>query len=743
MAQAPQAGSWSGRVWPTVLMLALALVLLLDAWMRISTTFRRYDDEGYMLIQLKHFSEGHAWFDQVYSQYGPGYAVLGTFLLKLTGLGVSHDAGRVVTTAIWVGVPLLLGFWVWRWTRSWLLGLAAEGCVYLCLWQMVDEPMHPGGMLALGLSLGAISVCELQGKGSRWAMLVAGIWGGLLAAIKINVGFFWVLGIAVWWGLSQPVVAIRRITFGVAVLVPLALVRPLADQPEFLWFGVLFSLGAALAASSVLIHSAGLSAGRADWGVPLQVAAGFFLSLSLMWGAALLGGSSLEQLLQGSILQPMQHPGVFRIHFYWQTVSPWLLAAVILAGSWSIIRWSRIPVVPPWVGGLSLCAILIWAIWWPMVVPGLPQGWPLPFRLLALATASAWVFFRLAGPHPPPLRGQSEAGPLHLLGWLGFWQGMHAFPVAGSQVGWGVFLAVSAWCIVLAKSGSFWGLGDRWKPIPRVFALVLLSALVPRLSDLSSVAERYYNHRKTNLVGASTIRFGPRNAAVYSVISSHCRQYGTVVASLPGLFSFNLWTERPTPTLRNVTHWFNLLSSREQQDLRDALLSDPGALVLLDRGHLDLLSAMGIETANPLSETLGDAFEPALDLGEMTLFVRRGRQFFPMHLAVLSETEGSGRFRLTFFSPRAPDKDSGWSMAVARDGGSPLVWYGLTVEAVEMETLELAPPTPGKLYRISISGEAELPRVGDLAPGILLVSQVTGGHPWDVFAVVLDPDDAE
>ena len=41
---------------------------------------------------------------------------------------------------------------------------------------------------------------------------------------------------------------------------------------------------------------------------------------------------------------------------------------------------------------------------------------------------------------------------------------------------------------------------------------------------------------------------------------AHC----DLLFSLPGMFSFNLWTGLPSPTAANVTHWFNLLSPAQQ-----------------------------------------------------------------------------------------------------------------------------------------------------------------------------------
>jgi hypothetical protein len=49
----------------------LGVVLAFAGYWLLFTTFMVYDDEGYVLISLKHFSEHGGLYHHVYTQYGP------------------------------------------------------------------------------------------------------------------------------------------------------------------------------------------------------------------------------------------------------------------------------------------------------------------------------------------------------------------------------------------------------------------------------------------------------------------------------------------------------------------------------------------------------------------------------------------------------------------------------------------------------------------------------------------------
>ena len=133
--------------------IVLAAALALAGYWLLFSVFMVYDDEGYVLISLKNFAAQGALYDQVYSQYGPFFYLTGDALHRLLGFAWTNTAGRWITLVNWWGTAAVSAWFVWRFTRSASLALYSGAVVFAYLWIMVNEPMHPGGCLALAVAL--------------------------------------------------------------------------------------------------------------------------------------------------------------------------------------------------------------------------------------------------------------------------------------------------------------------------------------------------------------------------------------------------------------------------------------------------------------------------------------------------------------------------------------------------------------------------------------------------------------
>jgi hypothetical protein len=109
--------------------------------------------------------------------------------------------------------------------------------------------------------------------------------------------------------------------------------------------------------------------------------------------------------------------------------------------------------------------------------------------------------------------------------------------------------------------------------------------------------------------------------------------HSDMVFSLPGMFSFNLWSGLPTPTHANVTHWFSLLSVERQRAIQGALEAHPRACVIIQREHLNFLKTRGLGPAGALYDYIAANFEPAFTLDDFEFCVRRGRTIAPFMVA--------------------------------------------------------------------------------------------------------------
>ncbi len=109
--------------------------------------------------------------------------------------------------------------------------------------------------------------------------------------------------------------------------------------------------------------------------------------------------------------------------------------------------------------------------------------------------------------------------------------------------------------------------------------------------------------------------------------------HGDLLFSLPGMFSLNLWTDLPTPTKANVTHWFSLLDEPRQRAIIAALEAAPRACVIIDRGHEAFLAERGLAPKGLLYDYIQQAFTPAFTVDRIEFCVRRGRSIVPFLLA--------------------------------------------------------------------------------------------------------------
>jgi hypothetical protein len=125
-------------------------------------------------------------------------------------------------------------------------------------------------------------------------------------------------------------------------------------------------------------------------------------------------------------------------------------------------------------------------------------------------------------------------------------------------------------------------------------------------------------------------------------VSDNAAAHSDTLFSLPGIYSFNLWTNRPTPTQSNVTAWFLLLSPIQQEEIISRLRADPRAGLLVERTMLNMAEASARTPPGPLQEYLNTHFTPALKIGTHEFWTKRGRTIAPLSTAQLYQrTPGS------------------------------------------------------------------------------------------------------
>lgn len=621
---------------PLLLLAAGAVALTMAAGLMLYSAFMFYDDEGYMLTSIRNFvAHGHL-YGVVFTQYGPFPYVLYSGL-HLLGLPLTHDAGRAVTLLAWAGAATSLAWLVWRVTKHSACMLVTLAGVFVYLWIMISEPTHPGGLIELITALMAVFGCYAlqRDRWTTWAA-VTGAGCAILALTKINVGAFATLSGVAFLLLNARHDRVRRIApwlVGAGLLaLPFGLMHSLLGEPWVRAYALIFAFAAVPVAVTATRGATGQT-GAKTW--LAAVAAGSTVILIVL-GVVFARGTTPLQLLDGVLLEPLRHPGRFSFSFTWPPA-----ATVIAALSFGSLLFAlyalrlskpRRITIDTVIVALRIVTALGYAttLW---QFPGIsPDHW-----VFSYSVSTLWFFlWPLTGEDREAIAARTWLGLLFLGQWL------HAYPVPGSQIAWGTLLAIPL-VVIGTWEGAVW-LAERHgrtfnfrraQSIDLTLTMMVTGLAVLTGNELVKIGGRYLPSRPLMLKGATMVRLPDSATALYRVLVWNAEAHADMVFSLPGMFSLNLWSSLPTPTMANVTHWFSLLNGGQQQAIIDELKAHPRACVVVQSGHLKFLREHGLTASGPLYDYVMNEFEPAFTIDDFEFRVHRGRKIVPLSTAEL------------------------------------------------------------------------------------------------------------
>lgn len=623
------------RFWLASLWLILGGALLATAYLLINTTFMFYDDEGYLLLTYKNFLAGGKLYDEIFSQYGPWPYVYHQLVTLILHQPLTHMLGRNLTAVHWVLCAVFCGMIVQQITRQIITAFCTTLVTFGFLWQMGSEPSHPGSHIAALLAATTFAVLLLQ-KTARWKWLgaVLGVTGALLILTKINIGLLFIAGVGVgalrltsWpgrWLRPAEILA----TAGLLIL-PWGLMGKNLDQSWVLNFAIQFSA----AAAGLLWITPPAIVGRPipprTWAM---TSATFLFILVIVTAIVCAQGTSLHALLQSVLLNPLRHPGSFMFGFTWLphvwpvAIVCWL---VTLRAGWEIrqsqvvSRRTRLVVIS--LRLITLLFFMLNAATWLTIwgVTGftnfcLPL---LPIFLIPVACAAS---------------DKNHLGALLAAG-IALPQVLHAFPVAGSQMGWGTFLLIPIMII---------GLNDTWLALgreaprtgswlPRVGGIALLMVGTWQFELLATNGyQRYTSSKPLGLPGAEDIRLDGPARLTLRILTTNAAVHADQLFSQPGMFSFNLWSGVPTPTRQNATHWFWLLDKPAQTSIEEKLRTTPRTAILIYHDLNEMLEHTNVPTHSALTAYIEENYRPIFDanresLHSINLFMPIGSRAVP------------------------------------------------------------------------------------------------------------------
>ncbi len=610
---------------------AVTVVTVLIGHPRMFSGFASYDDEGYMLTALGSFLRHGHLYNDVFSQYGPFYYEFWGGFFELFGLPVTHDGGRTATLVAWVLSALLFGLALWRMTGSLLLGLATQIIVFGAISTVTNEPMHPGGLICLLLGTLIALSCFVRARSSPLAMAFVGGATMALILVKINVGIFALLAVALACAVSYSFFERRRwlrLAVEVAfVAIPLPVMASRLDEAWVRHYAVHVAV-AALAVVVVLRarRSTRRPGEELRWLLGGLLVFGAVACLTLIAAGTTPGG-----LIEGVIRQPLRQSDAFALGLGLGNAS-YLFDLFGLLGAfafWYFARGHGRPAAP-WLVALAAALTVVIGVEMALtpiartvffdsvVFPGFGFAF-LPF---------AWVALIPFGP------ADEDTGFARLLlPPLAVLQALHAFPVAGSQTQWSVFLLVptGALCVAAGVRAMVGLLNDERRRQVAVAAIAVAAvaffAMIvnTQLRQPLKAAEAGYDAGiPLDLPGAEDVRLENREeVSRYRRITAAIDKNCGPMLMLPGMDSFYLWSQREPPTGYNATAWTTLFDDAHQERVIRETRSIEGLCLLENEGQA-LGWTLGRPVEGPLVSYLHQGFRPLFELDGYRLLRREG-----------------------------------------------------------------------------------------------------------------------
>ncbi|MCX6922900.1 MAG: hypothetical protein NT154_06770 [Verrucomicrobia bacterium] len=617
-----------------LLMVALAVI----GYWRMFTQFMVYDDEGGFLWSLSnYFSEGGL-YDRVESWYGPFFFTFNHLLHALSGLNFDHDTGRLLTLFYWCGTVLVCGLICWKQTSSLCAGLAGSVLTFVCLITVIREPMHPSGFLTLAAALAVIAggAAIVRGRPVVFAATAA-LLGTAMVLSKINVGAFFLIATGTWLAINSRAVAhIRVVTLLTAlacVAVPLLLMRVQWPSPWTTTYVLVFACGA-------LALTAALHAGRQPEHGNQSGMVG--LAVALVFGGVVLvaasaQGTSWVGLWKGLVAAPSGFAQVHYLPLNWPMGARELaLIQLLAAGAYYFRRREA------WVSPAIAALRIVVGVWFLVRVPLLfSEATSLQSFCFSYGPSLAWLMVVPLTSSAPMASDRARLW----LAWVFIWQTLQAFPVPGSQIGWGSFLWVPLFVVGWHAAVIFWAerlrVAARVAPVAAGFVLLGVSTLA-----LWPIAHAGYKHFTMNeplgLPGSSRLRLESNIASELRILHQNIHAYGGTLFTYPHMRSFSLWTGRRPPILPGGT------SEAIERALYDQLEADPRAVFVVNHYWIELTLLQGGALPEKIFRYFNEHFVPVLQLDSFELWVHRGRPVALFSMARLLPTSAAERPQLEF-----------------------------------------------------------------------------------------------
>jgi hypothetical protein len=614
-------------VWFAILTVPAAVA----AYYRIFSGFSEWDDEGTQMMTVWQYLSGARLYEQIYSGYGPVYFFYNWMVRALTGNVLNHDAVRITSAVVSLVCSLVCAWIVLRLTNS----LAAASITHLLAFRslqfFVNEPGHPQELCMLLLvCLVATAIVASNPAYRGIAMAAAGCLVAALMLVKVNIGIFAILALAIAALVQSTAVRYLRpvmyAVFAGTLLTPFALMRIHLHDPaaQAYCFVVTASIAGVLTTLPAFGKTSSLSARQL-----LAPVAGFSIAFALTlvtlgWQRVPMTGA-LDMLVlshvrlnvsQGFWYRPVELP---RMWMVWAALG--LVAAIVVRRAIRYADEGIFQKLAPFQLVFGAASILF--------------AVSMPNLLLGFVTPMYWLL--LFAPPAPGMPRQIHARIL--LCTLGVLQTLYAYPIAGSQT---YFLR-----ILLALAGPI-SLIDGVRGLSQPVDLATIARRIARPAALATMAlvalaypllayrarSLYTSLTPLNLPGAERLRVEAQEARDYQQLVAFLRQNCDTFVGLPGIPSLYFWAGKPLPGnihqppgQLNFGQWMDMFSGPQQQAIVDDFSRHPNACAVYHPSGLNFWNTGKQDVRKwPLANYILTEFKTIGQTGDYQFMIPKARQ---------------------------------------------------------------------------------------------------------------------
>lgn len=578
-----------------LLFAAVTVWAFVTGYYRMFTYFGTWDDEGYLMMTVKQFLAGDVLYKEIWTLYGPAYYIYKWIVHGLLALPNTHDCTRLITLTMWVLMSLLGGLLVYRLTNSALGAAAAYVLSFLgSLPTLAFIPAHPQELCGVLIIAGLLLLTGDNQKRSFNLLVI--LIGALLASVlltKINIGVFFGLALAITFTAFTAASRLQRLALiglsAAAMLLPFALLR---KQFAAHWFELSAVAGAVLIAVLLVVLSEN---NRVVFSPKHHALAtlSFAAAAALMFFLAMPADTAPGVLLDGLIVTPLRFSGYpsfegafHRAAAIWAAIAIGAAAALLFYGKRQPRAAEITVLLLKTMFGLTASVILPIGCYNTIIVfvekaSGLSLNtWfyenPSSGHLIILnfATPFLWLLLIKQSPEQKFAAHRVVRTALALTAVL---QTLQIYPIPlTNNLMRATFLIVIAGVVCLCDAfADFKRLFPRsleWRPFYLALTTIAAATMIFFGTYETYAAKKFYNRQfALGLGGSSQMRLSEAEAAGYRFLIENAKINCDSFVTMPGMFSFNFWADKPTPTAINVTGWMRFISDSEQNQIVEQL----------------------------------------------------------------------------------------------------------------------------------------------------------------------------